>query len=307
MLTRIKEAVLCQGEKAYMYFQTKEYPYPPIFIVGFIRSGTTIVYQYLNAQYKFAFFPNVARYHNYKHPFLSTWLHRCHLSFTPNFESEYGHIKGKCAPCDGWEIFHRWFSYYMKPGTTHDLNDLKKIITAFEHLYQAPFLNKNNSNTLRLIELNLAFPDAIFIHVQRDIYSTVASVLKGRQQHNIPKNKFWGVAPDIDLKFDTELDLVVFQYLFCRKFVDKACTNIKTNFIKVDYEEFCKNPQSLNIDLENIYPPELLKSKNEPIAQKIKDNTVVQQKIEIDESVEKIQSQLEIVLKKTFEQLQAKC
>ncbi len=306
MLNRIKEGVFQFGEDYFMHYQTDKYPYPPIFIVGFIRSGTTIVYQYLNACYKFAYFPNVARHQNHKHPFLSTWLHSCHKQYTSSFDNEYGHIEGKCAPSDGWEIFHRWFCYNMKPGTTRDLVELKKLVTAFEKLYQAPFLNKNNSNTLRLIELSKTFPNAVFIYVHREIYSNITSVIKARKKHGVPIDKFWGVAPDLsllDTNFESELDVVVFQYLFCKKFVKKVCDKLSINFVDIDYNLFCEYPQNLNWNLERVYPKVSLKARkgiegNNVIKKKGK----VQRQFEIDESIEKVQHTVELALEKALKQ-----
>lgn len=225
--------------------------HPPIFITGSCRTGTTVVFQHLIHHFQTSYFPNVAR-HCSTWPYLAARLNCDCDPPSKNFDSRYGDIPGKCAPSDGWQIFHRWFSYFMNPRKTK-LDHLRKaprLVGLFERFYNdRPFLNKNNSNTLRIIELQYIFRNALFIHVTRDITATVLSVLKGRAENGVPPDQFWSVAPEKSLilfDFRDELELVVFQYLFCNRFVEIANKKLQLGIIFVDYEKFCPAPLQLS-------------------------------------------------------------
>lgn len=225
--------------------------HPPIFITGSCRSGTTLVFQYLVHYFQTSYFPNVAR-HCSTWPYLAARLNCDRNPPAKTFESRYGDIQGKCAPCDGWQIFHRWFSYFMNPRETRfdRLRNAPRLVGLFERFYNnRPFLNKNNSNTLRIIELQYIFRNALFVHVTRDITATVLSVLKGRAENGIPADRFWSVAPDkslVPFDFHDELELVVFQYLFCNRYIEIANNKLQLGVILVDYDEFCPAPLKLS-------------------------------------------------------------
>ena len=232
---------------------------PKLFIIGSIRSGTTIIYQYLTSYYNFAFFPNMARKYP-KHPILAALYVKYFEKLIPTFESDYGDINGNASPSDGWEIFHRWFSYYYNPYKTklNKLKKLKRIIWSLEELYKAPFINKNNSNSLRIIELSYLFEKTLFINVKRNIYDTIFSVQKGRAKKNIKKNEFWGVAPEkelIKMNFESTLSMDVYQYLFVNEYVKQVLANYldHNNYIDIEYNTFANNLELINEWIEKTY------------------------------------------------------
>ncbi len=247
---KVKRRCLSQLEnKLVSHAQPNQHP--PIFITGSCRSGTTLVFQYLVHHFQTSYFPNVARQCS-MWPYLATRFDCDRTPPSKTFESRYGDIQGKCAPSDGWQIFHKWFSYFMNPGETRfdRLRYAPQLIGLFERFYNNdPFLNKNNSNTLRIIELQYIFQNALFIHVTRNITATVLSVLRGREENGIMPDQFWSVAPEkslISFDFHDELELVVFQYLFCNQYVQIANDKLQLGIIFVDYDEFCPAPSKLS-------------------------------------------------------------
>ncbi|MCP5052727.1 MAG: sulfotransferase, partial [bacterium] len=169
-----------------------ENTYPPLFILGAPRSGTTVIYLYLTNYYRFAYFPNIAK----KYPYAvipSTWWGRKFYRYKGTYENDYGIIPGLMAPGDGWDIFHRWFPRYdlSQPVNKDSLHELKTLISRMERIFNAPFINKNNNNTPRIHELKELFPHALFIYITRDFRDTVLSIMEARKQNNVPDDEWW--------------------------------------------------------------------------------------------------------------------
>lgn len=219
--------------------------YTPVFITGNPRSGTTILFQYLVDKLDTCYFSNVDR-RNYRYPFLSNVFNKSSLKYFPTSASNFGMIAGKHAPSDAWEIFHTWFSYFGNPNKSDYANfkSMRYLFNAVSNYYNKPLIVKNNANTLRLFELLTEFPNAEFIHLERSIYENVYSILNGRKKNNINPGEFWSSAPEKDilsLEFKSELDLIVFQYLFNNEYVKRVNSSGRITIIR--YEDFCDTPE----------------------------------------------------------------
>lgn len=223
--------------------------YPPLFVVGAPRSGTTVVIQHLINSLVFAYFPNLAKEHP-KACITYGWWARKRYRFEPSYDSAYGVIHGAAAPSDGWEIYHRWFPRYEldQPVRENRLHELRTIVRAYESIFGAPFANKNNANSVRIAHLLWLFPDARFIHVSRDMGDTVTSVLKSRVAHDVPATEWWGVAPPQfhDQTFETELERVVYQTWGVEQSITQALRGVPDNQkFTIRYEDFCHRPAAL--------------------------------------------------------------
>lgn len=156
-------------------------------------------------------------------------------------------MQGPMAPSDGWGIFHRWWPKYdhNQKIKTSNLHELKTIVRLFEKMFGAPFINKNNANPIRILELSELFPEALFIRVKRDIYDEISSIMKGRKNNNIPNDQWWGVAPPqyFDKKFSCLLERTIYQVQGVEQFLDKKFGIIpKQQRTTVSYEYFCDHP-----------------------------------------------------------------
>lgn len=198
--------------------------YPPVFISGCPRSGTTISFQHLVNNYKCSYFSNYEKY-NPKSPVLSSLIYRACNNYQTNSESTYGKIQGKSSPSDGWSIFHRWFPYYYGDAPVKELNGLKRTIGWVEWLYGLPFIVKNNASSLRIVSLAKAFPDALFVHVERDFYENIRSLVEGLSKNHIPLQQMWGTGPGsqfVDYKFKNDIEKSVFQYEFIAAYIRRV-------------------------------------------------------------------------------------
>ena len=234
-----------------------ENKYPPLFIVGPPRSGTTLIYLYLINKLQLGYFPNISKNHPracVSYAIIGKLFHR----YRATYNNSFGIVEGAMSPSDGWEIFHRWFPRYdyTKSVELDDLFELRNVVRLFESIFHAPFANKNNSNSVRIKYLSRLFPGAIFIHVMRDIESSVMSLLESRQKHNIKIDEWWGVPPPqfADMKFSKELKRAVCQIWGVNAFIQSSLSQLQAeNWYSVSYEHFCERPQDLMEWLSSAY------------------------------------------------------
>ncbi len=224
-----------------------EHRFPPLFVVGAPRSGTTVVIQHIINSLEFAYFPNLAK----EHPSACItygYLARRRHTFEPSYKSAYGVIDGPMAPSDGWDIMHRWFPRYDHDRSVRveRLHELRTIVRAYEKMFDAPFANKNNANSYRIPHLRAVFPDAFFVHVHRDLGDTVRSVLKSRKANNVDPAEWWGVAPPrfFDKVFSSELERVTTQTWDVERFIANAIADLPASRrLEVVHEEFRVRPE----------------------------------------------------------------
>lgn len=234
-----------------------ENKYPPLFVVGVPRSGTTVVIQHVINSLVFAYFPNLAKQHP-KACITFGWWAKRRYRLEPSYESSYGIIHGAVAPSDGWDIFHRWFPCYEldRPVKEDRLHELRTIVRAFESIFGAPFANKNNANSVRIAHLLSLFPDARFIHISRDLGDTVASVLKSREANKVPATEWWGAAPPQfhDRTFETDLERAVHQTWGVERSITESLERVPDDHrIALCYEDFCARPAALIEWAESTY------------------------------------------------------
>lgn len=231
--------------------------FPPLFIVGAPRSGTTLPYLYLLNRFRFGYFPNIAR----RAPLLPVaaamawhWDHRTGFGH----DSHYGNVDGPTAPSDGWEIFHRWFPRYaMEPVQRDRLVELRRIVGAYERIFGGPFLNKNNHNSVRIAELDRIFPNALFIHVTRNLRDAGVSLLEARRRHHVALDQWWSCPPPQYLghQFASEADQAVRTIQGIQDYVRGSLAALDSGrWLEIRYEDFCREPEVLARWVRSHYP-----------------------------------------------------
>jgi hypothetical protein len=231
--------------------------YPPLFIVGAPRAGTTLIYQYLVNSYEFGYFPNIAKLNPcacVSYAFIGKLFYK----YVPKFESKYGVVSGALSPSDGWSIFLRWFPKYdsFEKVKIESLYELKNIIHFYEKLFDAPFINKNNGNSIRIKFLDSLFSNAIFLHVRREIKDAIISLLEARRFHKVPLNDWWSAAPPqyFRNKFNSEFEQAVYTVHGLDSFILTSLEIIPPERkLIVSYEDFCNDPARLGRQLVDVY------------------------------------------------------
>lgn len=222
--------------------------YPPLFVVGVPRSGTTPVFQHLLNQRRFAYFPNRTRGHAYTCVTRTAWG-RLVDRYEPSYDSRFGIVEGGMGPSDGWEIFHRWFPRYDldRPVGEGRLRELKTLVRALELLYGAPFANKNNANSVRIEHLRALFPEALFVHVMRDRLDTACSLLDARRRHGVGLGEWWSAAPPqfLHRRFRDDVEQTMAQVLGVEAAIREALADAGDGRIECAYEAFCTDPDGV--------------------------------------------------------------
>jgi len=230
--------------------------YPPLFLVGPPRSGTTLIFLHVLNNFNFGFFPNISKAH--PEACISYALDVGKHEFEPTYDNTYGDIEGNFQPSDGWDIFNRYFPKYdlSQLIKVDKLYELKNIYYFFEKLYAAPILNKNIGNSIRIEHLHKLFPNAIFIWIQRELTDNVLSLMEVRKDLKAPLDLWWCTPPPqfYNKKYDNELEMTASQILGLNAAIKESLSQINANqWLKIDYEDFCDHPDHVINWIESIY------------------------------------------------------
>ena len=148
--------------------------YPPVFIIGAPRSGSTLLYKVLTERYQFIYFSNfTARF--YKIPICGTWLQmRLRIDDQHgNYHFHYGQVQGPASPHECGEFWYRWFPrgmhVYVSPGLTNHscLKELRDEINGISTVVRRPMIFKNLYNSTCIAPIAEATPEASFIVCRR--------------------------------------------------------------------------------------------------------------------------------------------
>lgn len=249
--------VLRRVEPLFLRWARLRNRWPPTFIVGAERSGTTLVCLHVASHHRFGWIPLVAK-RRPRYGLTATWRALGSGEWEPNLANDYGVGSGDLAPSDGWDTLQPWFSAERSNSAPREaaLPEFVNLVRMYERLFDAPFLNKNNANSTRIAALARAFPGALFIHVKRERCAAVASLMKARRKHGIAVGEWWGTVPPAfaTRSFDTELEQAVATHLGAELAASEALRELAPECqLEVDYAQFCAAPDRVSDWLVNAY------------------------------------------------------
>lgn len=206
----------------------------PIFIVGPHRSGTTLLYEvlgrhpdlgYFNRQDKR--FPGAPR--------LAAWLTRLTAEDQP-METQPVWDRFKRGGGDTMTAEHAdprvsaWFR--RRVATTLRLRGAPRFLAKYPRL------------SLRLEWLDAIFPDALFIHVQRDWRAVVNSTVNRQTKRHRRGGGWFGVhIPGWEEMGELPLEVVATrQFVAVTETLDAAADRFGGRLIRLSYEALCREP-----------------------------------------------------------------
>jgi hypothetical protein len=227
--------------------------YPPVFILGVPRSGSTLLGQIVLSAFHLAYIPNIAARFYMCPVTMASWGLRFCRGYSSVFESRYGYERGCMAPSEAGSIWNRWFpseqeegfnytpAGYMSPDGQFQV---KQLVAHFERLFQGPFFTKNLKMSVRLQSIREIFPEALFITVHREPIETARSILLYRRKYQ--RHPWWSVMPR---EIDSLLDLPdVAQVCNQVYYLEKNMTDDLGLFptdqsLSIQYRTLCECPQ----------------------------------------------------------------
>ena len=224
--------------------------FKPVFILGPPRCGSTLLYQVLVQQFRFAYFQNRMETHKYSLALFAKNHVKPYETYQSDFQSQLGKTERKNGPHEGGYFWRRFYPRHIHDYIpTHDLKpeqefELTATIKYFQHHFQAPFLSKNLEHSLRLKSIQKMFPEAVYVIVKRDPRSIASSLLSSRIEKNGSKNVWWSVRPNTyeDLIALQAHEQVAYQvagiYRAIYEDFEADCT-----LIDLSYEDLCKQPR----------------------------------------------------------------
>ena len=234
--------------------------YPPVFIIGAPRSGTTLLYQLLVNRYKFVYFSNFTA-NFYKAPIFAAWLCKksYHRTFGDKYTSHHGLIKGRRGPHEAGDFWYRWFPrgkhVYVGADVTSrsKLKKLRQEVVGMSKVTGLPAIFKNTFNAMRIAPIAEAFPEVCFIVCHRDPVDCAQSILNARIKRFGSKEIWWSLPPkEINtIERHPYWEQVVEQVFYTNKQIlaDRQQFGDK-NFYDVHYKDLCKNTHGVLDDIE---------------------------------------------------------
>jgi hypothetical protein len=261
MLQVIVRTTIGQVE-SYLVARQGQPHFPPIFVVGPARSGTTLIYQAVAYSLEVSYLSNlavafpdapssVARF--------AAYINGC--STPKSFDSKYGKTSGWRSPAQGYQVWNRWFP---KEGegtgrtdwTDHQRGALAGTVALIEKSCSAPFINKWPGFSVNILPLVSALPESLFIRVQRDPLQNVQSILRGRYE--------LAGKPDVSISRVPER----YQEYANRDYIEQVCAYLlgveeqldrdskmvgQERFLTIKYEDFCLDPLARIKDIGEWY------------------------------------------------------
>ncbi len=254
-LGKIANPLLKRLESGSLKRSTGKLRYPPIFIIGVPRTGTTLFYQLMLRRFNLAYVPNISGIF-YEAPILVAELGKWLLAeHETSFDSSYGRTKGLMAPHEAGKIWNRWYPTEQREGFNYSAENtvdesekdlMYQTVKGFEDIFDAPFLNKNVMHGVRIRSLVDIFPHALFIQMKRDRLRVAVSILHARTKNEENVSKWWSVMPkEIEHLRDLPyLDQVAGQVYYVEKNISRDIERVGDWRLKeIHYESLCKSPR----------------------------------------------------------------
>ena len=223
---------------------------PLVCVVGIHRTGSTLIAQFLADT--FPFFP----IGNFSTLFRKSFFipYRLVSPFyrqgrKKSYRNYYGISTGLFAIGDAYEFWDQWFGkdHYTAGGLNdgHQAESLKKHFAGIYQACDRPLITKNNRNSLMIDDFYRTFPNAFFIVVEREPLSVIRSTVRASQDF-FGMGNLWGLLPDESFdpdRFENLQEAATVQYLELRRKIEDQLKNLPQEaYMKISYEEFCRDP-----------------------------------------------------------------
>jgi hypothetical protein len=120
-----------------------------------------------------------------------------------------------------------------------------QTVAGIERIFDAPFINKNVKQSVRIRSLVEIFPKALFVQIKRKPFDNGCSILRMRKALSKNINDWYAVMPkEIDRLRDKDyLEQICGQIFYVEKNIEEDISRVGGERLKiVRYDELCDNP-----------------------------------------------------------------
>jgi hypothetical protein len=237
--------------------------YPPIFVVGPPRSGTTILMQWLAATNRFAYPTNLlSRF--YAAPWIGAKIQQLltdpdydfrdelfDMKGDVTFRSTLGKTIGALAPNEFWYFWRRFIPNeeprHLSPEEERaiDGKGLASELAALESVFDKPVAMKAMIVQYNIPTVSACFDRALFLHVRRAPLYNVQSILEARVEYYGTRDAWYSAKPAEYAMLSREdcFRQAAGQVHFTHRAIEQGLSAIDpSRSLDVSYEDLCLAP-----------------------------------------------------------------
>ena len=247
------------------YLENAQERFSKIFVMGPLRSGTTLFTQWL-ANTGLAAYPTNLMSRFFGAPLVGAKIQQLLtdprynfrneiLDFNSdiNFSSDNGKTKGALAPNEFWYFWRRFLPFdeldYMPADELKqkaNLAGLRDELNALANIFEKPFAMKAMIMNQNIPELAEQFEKPLFIWIRRDPIFNIQSALEARNRQYGDINTWYSfkIKEYPELKKLNPLESVAGQIAAINRSVEQGIDGLPENQkLVVQYEDFCRRPE----------------------------------------------------------------
>lgn len=271
LLTLLNESLVPAEEILTGRLRADGESHPIVFIMGPLRSGTTLLTQWLAATNVVACPTNLlSRF--YRAPAIGAMIQLLLTDARYNFRneildfnapidfiSENGKTTGALAPNEFWYFWRRFLPFgeldWLSDEKLFELVDSDSLVEelyAVSRVFQKPFALKSMILNYNIPFLDRLFDKALFIQTTRNPVANVASVLEARKRQFGDENTWYSFKiPEYpELAGLDALHQSAGQVTYINGAVSQGISQVdESRKLIVEYDKFCANPQKIYIQL----------------------------------------------------------
>ncbi|PHR09459.1 MAG: sulfotransferase family protein [Sulfitobacter sp.] len=254
---------LSSANECYLEYGSERFS--KIFVVGALRSGTTLFTQWL-ANSGLVAYPTNMLSRFFGAPLMGAKIQQLLtdprynfrneiLDFNSSigFSSENGKTKGALAPNEFWYFWRRFIPFgeldYMPADELREkgnLAGLRDELNTLASIFEKPFAMKAMIMNQNIPELAEQFEKALFIWVRRDPVFNIQSALEARKRQYGDINSWYSfkIKEYAQLKDLSPLESVAGQIAAINISIERGMSGLGNHkALTVQYEDFCKSPE----------------------------------------------------------------
>jgi len=265
LLSSINNSLSCAESQAQKNFSAGYDDHPVVFVMGPLRSGTTLFMQWLASCGMVAYPTNLlSRFYgapvtgaqiqllltdprfNFRNEILD-------FNSQISFESENGKTKGALAPNEFWYFWRRFLPFkeldWLSDEELFSVVDQQKLVrelVTLTRVFDKPFALKSMILNYNIPFLDAIFDKAVFVEIRREPVSNIASILEARRRQ-LGNEKEWYSFKIPEYPLLKDLDPVMQcagQLHYINAAVKKGMETVdESRKLVVQYEQFCQNPR----------------------------------------------------------------